>query len=152
MPHILEGRSLQALLHGQAVYWRNYCVSEYDYSTREARRPVNVDQQDARIVMVFDGRWKYTHVEHMRPMLFDLENDPNEFHDLGADPSYADEIARLGQLHFEWTRKHHNRITRSAAVVEAMTDRKEPPGIMIGYVNKEELEQQGRALPSHVKR
>ena len=151
-PHILEGRSLQALLHGQSVDWRHYCVSEYDYSTREARRPVDVDQQDARIVMVFDGRWKYIHVEHMRPMLFDLENDPNELQDLGADPSYADEIARLGKLHFEWARKHHNRITRSAGVVEAMTDRKEPPGIMIGYLNKEELEQQGKSLPSHVKR
>lgn len=152
IPHILEGRTLQPLLHGEPVKWRDYCVSEYDYSTRDARREVQVDQKDARIVMIFDGRWKYTHVEHMRPMLFDLENDPNELNDLGADPSYADEITRLSNLHFEWTRKHHSRITRSAGMVEAMTDRKEPPGIMIGYLNKEELEKEGRVLPDHVKR
>jgi len=87
-PHIIEGPSLQPLLHRHpdaTESWRNYCISEYDYSTREARRKVGVDQQNARMVMVFDGRWKYVHVESMRPMLFDLFNDPNELNDLGND-------------------------------------------------------------------
>ncbi len=151
-PHILEGRSLQPLLHNQSVNWRSYCVSEYDYSTRDARRAVGVDQSDARMVMIFDGRWKYTHIEHMRPMLFDLQTDPGEVKDLGADPKFKGELKRLGDLHFEWTRKHHNRITRSAETIEKMTDNKEPPGILIGFANKEELEQQGRDLPPHVAR
>ncbi len=151
-PHILEGLSLQSLLHGQKIKWRDFCVSEYDYSTRDARRVLGVDQSDARIVMIFDGRWKYTHVETMRPMLFDLQTDPNELVDLGADPAYSDELSRLKELHFNWTRQHHNRITRSADMIETMTNNKEPPGILIGFANKEELEQQGRTLPRHVKR
>lgn len=151
-PHIIEGKSLQPLLHGKIVDWRSYCVSEYDYSTRDARRALGVDQNDARLVMIFDGRWKYVHVETMRPMLFDLQADPNEVVDLGADPSYAGQIERLAALHFEWSRQHHNRITRSAAIVEKMTDNKEPPGILIGYATKEELEKNGRALPPHVAR
>ncbi|MEM7259840.1 MAG: sulfatase-like hydrolase/transferase, partial [Pseudomonadota bacterium] len=67
-PHMLEGRSLTHWLHGQTTpTWRNYCISEYDYSTRDARRAVGVDQSDARLTMVFDGRFKYVYVETMRP-------------------------------------------------------------------------------------
>ena len=151
-PHILEGRSLQPLLHGQSTSWRNYCISEYDYATRDARRAVSVDQQDARLVMVYDGRWKYIHVETMRPMLFDLQNDPNEVHDLGDDSAYQDQIQRLSDLHFEWARQHHSRTTRTSETIERMTDRKEPPGILIGFYDHKELQEEGRELPEHVKR
>ncbi len=149
-PHILEGRSLDPLLHGEQVEWREYCVSEYDYATRDARRDIGVDQTDARLTMIFDGRWKYIHVETMRPMLFDLENDPGELVELGDDPAFEDQINRLRDLHFEWTRKHHSRITRTPEVIELMTDAKEPPGITIGYWNKAETDRDGLALPDHV--
>ena len=151
-PHIVEGKSLQPLLTGQAETLRPYCVSEYDYSTRDARRALGVDQADARTVMIFDGRWKYVHIETMRAMLFDLETDPNELTDLGADPAYADQVERLAALHFEWTRAHHNRITRSAEIVEKMTDNKEPPGILIGFANVDELTLENRSLPKHTRR
>ena len=149
-PHIIEGRSLAPLIRGEDVPWRHYCVSEYDYSTRDSRLALDVDQNDARLTMVFDGRWKYVHVETMRPMLFDLETDPSELNDLGADPTFALQIKRLSELHFEWARQHHSRITRSAAAVDNMLSRKEPPGILIGYRDKEELEVSGRSLPPHV--
>ncbi|MEJ6748074.1 MAG: alkaline phosphatase family protein [Octadecabacter sp.] len=151
-PHILEGRSLAPLLHNTGGDWRTYAVSEYDYSTREARRPLGIDQADARLAMIFDGRWKYIHVEHMRPLLFDLQTDPNELVDLGNDPAHADQIERLAALHFEWARKHHNRITRSSGIVEAMTDKGEPPGIYIGFKDKDELEAAGKKLPPHTTR
>jgi len=152
LPHIFEGRSLTPLLHNLPKDWRQYCVSEYDYSTREARRAVEVDQSDARLVMVFDGRWKYVHVEHMRPMLFDLHSDPDEVTDLGGNPDYKKQLERLSDLHFEWCRKHHNRITRSATVVEKMTDGKEPPGILIGFANRDEVEAQQLPYPAHADR
>ncbi len=148
-PHIVEGRSLSPLLHGETPDWRSFAVSEYDYATRDARRNVGIDQMDARMTMVFDGRWKYVHVEKMRPLLFDLQNDPGEHNDLATDPEFADELSRLGALHFEWARQHHNRTTISAAVIEKMTNSKEPPGIMIGYRDKEELENDGRKMLDH---
>lgn len=83
-PHIYAGWSLQPLLHGSQTEWRDHCIFEYDYSTRDARRVVDVDQNDARLVMIFDGRWKYIHVEQTRPMLFDLETDPEGLHDRGT--------------------------------------------------------------------
>ncbi|MEO0486836.1 MAG: alkaline phosphatase family protein [Pseudomonadota bacterium] len=150
LPHILEGRSLMPLLEGREVPWRDHCISEYDYATRDARRMVGVDQADARLVMVFDGRWKYVHVETMRPMLFDLQTDPGELYDLGDDPAYADQIARLRELHFDWARGHHSRITRSPEIVEKMTDGKEPPGIYIAYWDEAELVADGLEMPAHL--
>ncbi|MEM9351207.1 MAG: alkaline phosphatase family protein [Pseudomonadota bacterium] len=149
-PHIYEGRSLGPLLHDTDTVWRDHCISEYDYATRDARRPVGVSQEDARLVMVFDGRWKYIHVETMRPLLFDLENDPEELHDLGDDPKYAAEIERLSALHFAWARGHHNRITRAPEIVEKMTDGREPEGIYIAYWDREELERDGLTMPPHI--
>ncbi|MEM8979741.1 MAG: alkaline phosphatase family protein [Pseudomonadota bacterium] len=148
-PHLIEGRSLEPLLHGQIPEWRDFCVSEYDYSTRDSRRAIGVDQADARLVMIFDGRWKYIHCETMPPMLFDLETDPDELNELGADPAYADHITRLREMHFEWARRHHTRITRSAEIIEAMTDAREPPGILIGYKDRQELEDDGLKMPIH---
>ena len=146
---MIEGRSLSPLLRGEATEWRDYAVSEYDYSTRDARQDVDVDQSDARLVMIFDGRWKYVHVEKMRPLLFDLEADPNELCDLATDPAHADQLQRLSAAHFEWSRKHHTRITRTAEAVEEMAANKEPPGIFIGYRDREELEGDGRDMPAH---
>lgn len=150
-PHIVEGRSLQPLLHGHNPEWREFAVSEYDYSTRDARRAVGVDQADARLTMIFDGRWKYIHAENFRPMLFDLATDPRELNDLGANPDYASELGRLSGLHSEWLRRHHNRITKSPEEIEAMTDEREPPGILIGYNDREELEADGIPLPKHLR-
>ena len=149
-PHIFEGRSLDPLLHAKTAEWRNHCFSEYDYATRDARRMVGVDQSDARLVMVFDGRWKYVHVEKMRPMLFDLETDPNELHDLGESPDHQQEIERLRALHFDWAREHHTRITRSPEIIEKMTDMREPEGIYIAYWDKDELDEDGRQMPPHI--
>ena len=149
-PHVMEGESLHPLLHGQDVKWRDYCVSEYDYSTRDARQEVNVDQSDARLVMVFDGRWKYVHVELMRPMLFDLETDPDELHDLGESAEHQDQIERLRDLHFEWARQHHSRITRSPQIIEKMAAGKEPPGIYIAYWDRADAEANGLVTPPHL--
>jgi len=151
-PHICEGRSLQPILSGVETQWRNYCVSEYDYSTRDSRAALELDQKDARLTMIFDGRWKYIHAETMRPILFDLQNDPDELIDLGSDSAYNEHIERLGRLHFEWSRQHHNRIAIRAETVNSMAAHKEPPGILIGYANREELERDGRSLPPHVKK
>lgn len=149
-PHIYEGRSLEPLLHGQGAPWRDHCISEYDYATRDARRALGLDQADARLTMVFDGRWKYVHVETMRPMLFDLESDPDELNDLGDDPAYQDHIDRLRELHFDWARQHHSRITRSEEIVEKMTTAKEPEGIYIALWDQAELEANGLKMPPHI--
>ncbi|MGZ9811615.1 alkaline phosphatase family protein [Pseudoroseicyclus sp. H15] len=142
-PHVLEGRGLEPLLHNRAkpAEWRQYAVSEYDYATRPARQAIGNAQEDARLVMLRDGRWKYIHAEGFRPMLFDLQTDPDELEDLGASraPEHAAVRARMMVALGRWSRRHHNRITLSPEQIEAMTG-KEPPGILIGFWDEAEYE------------
>tara|TARA_B110000196_G_C21152324_1_gene670577 strand:+ start:5446 stop:7074 length:1629 start_codon:yes stop_codon:yes gene_type:complete len=143
-PHILEGRSLVPLLEGRKDKWRKYAISEYDYSTRQSRLELKIDQADARLLMIFDGRWKYIHAEGFRPILFDLENDPDELIDLGASLDHKRTRARLHEALFSWTRQHHNRITRTPQQINKMAAAGEPPGIQIGFWDEEELRESGR--------
>ncbi|NIR39235.1 MAG: sulfatase, partial [Actinobacteria bacterium] len=36
-------------------------------------------------------RYKYVHFTALPPLLFDLDRDPHELHDLTADPAYREE-------------------------------------------------------------
>ena len=108
---------------------------------------LGIEEHDARLIMVFDGRWKLVYCEGYRPMLFDLETDPDELIDLGESPYHSAEIERLREAMFEWSRRHHSRITRSPEQIKAMTRDKEPTGILIGYWDEGELERDGLPKP-----
>jgi len=130
--HIVEGRSLAPWLRGEApAAWRDVAISEYDYSVTPMRAKLGISSDDARIFMVFDGRWKLIHFEGgFRPMLFDLETDPEEFHDLGADEGAREEIARLYRHLHAWSLRNAQRVTRSEADLQKMRGRALRVGIM----------------------
>lgn len=113
--HILEGRSLLPWLHGERpTDWRRAAISEYDYSCTPMADRLGVSVKDARLFMVFDGRYKLIHAEGgLPPMLFDLESDPSEFNDLGRDPAHAGEVARLRGLLADWGLRLSQRTTVS---------------------------------------
>lgn len=133
--HILEGRSLQPLLHAAAHTstntHRNYIISEYDYSPTPQAAKLGVKPRDARLFMVFDGRWKLMHAEGgFRPMLFDLQNDPNEFHDLAKETNHHAEIDRLYGYLAQWGRRMSQRLTKSETDIENMRGQSMRRGIM----------------------
>ncbi|MEC7761558.1 MAG: alkaline phosphatase family protein [Pseudomonadota bacterium] len=145
LPHILEGRDLTPLLHDATgtTPWRRYAISEYDYAVKEARAILGNDQNDARLIMIRDERYKYVHAEGFRPMLFDLREDPDELNDLGGvsgDPTLDTVKQRLSDAIFEWARRHHCRITMPPETVDARTA-KEPEGILIGVWDEADYEQ-----------
>lgn len=112
--HIIEGRSLLPWLQGHTPDWRQYAISEYDYSATPQAAKLGVAPRDARLFMVFDGRFKLMHAEGgFRPMLFDLQTDPDEFHDLAKGDAHQDEIDRLYDYLAQWGRRMSQRVTRS---------------------------------------
>jgi len=129
--HILEGRSLLPWLHGKTPDWRDFAISEYDYSATPIRDVVGVSIRDARLFMVFDGRYKLMHAEGgFRPMLFDLKRDPDEVHDLGTSGDHAPVIAQMYEHLATWGRRMSQRVTRSDAQIEAMRGRSARRGIL----------------------
>ncbi|MBK9082731.1 MAG: alkaline phosphatase family protein [Rhizobiales bacterium] len=146
--HVFEGHSLAPLLRGQASALPRACaISEYDYSMLEARRTLGLKPHEARLFMAFDGRWKYVHAAPFRPMLFDLERDPQELVDLGADPAHEGERTRLKDLVFDWALRDHRRLTISDAEIEAYGPARQLElGVYIGYVDEAEVEEARRAF------
>jgi arylsulfatase A-like enzyme len=131
--HRLEGRSLIPLLGGDPPSrWRNYTISEYDYSVQPIAEALGVAPRDARLFMIADKRWKLIHAIGFRPMLFDLVNDPSEFNDLGADPAYAGERQRLEGALARWGLRLSQRQTRSEQQIRGMRGKAERRGILIG--------------------
>jgi arylsulfatase A-like enzyme len=112
--HIIEGRSLIPWLHGENPEWRNYVISEYDYSATPQAAKLGVAPKDARLFMVFDGRYKMMHsAAGFRPMLFDLKEDPEEFYDLGESSEYSEIIDELYRYLHEWGLRLSQRVTKS---------------------------------------
>jgi arylsulfatase A-like enzyme len=132
-PHILEGRSLMPWLRGETPEWRDHAISEYDYSATPMAVKLGVAPRDARLFMVTDGRWKFMHAEGcFRPMLFDLQNDPDEFIDLGDSPDHAEVIALMYDRLGRWGRRMSQRVTRSDEDIAAMRGKSRRKGVLLG--------------------
>ncbi len=129
--HIIEGRSLLPWLHGQTPVWRDFVISEFDYSATQQCLKLGLEPRDARLFMVFDGQYKLMHAEGgFRPMLFDLKEDPDEFHDLAKGTAHRDEIDRLYGHLATWGRRLAQRVTRSDDDIKAMRGRSARRGIL----------------------
>jgi hypothetical protein len=72
------------------------------------------------------------HAPGFRPMLYDLQADPNEFHDLGADPACEDERRRLMAALHTWGLRLSQRTTVSEQQMRKRRGRSERLGILIG--------------------
>jgi hypothetical protein len=99
---------------------------------RPVPAPLGGAPRPARLFMVADARWKYVHAPGFRPMLFDLETDPQELTDLGADPAHAGERRRLAAELAEWGLRLSQRTTRSDAEIAAARGKSQRKGILIG--------------------
>jgi arylsulfatase A-like enzyme len=141
--HIVEGRSLLPLLHGKKVDWREYAISEFDFGSTGAAEKLNLSPRDARLFMVFDGRWKLMHSEGgFRPMLFDLETDPDEFHDLAKGNDHEEVIDRLYGYLADWGRRMSQRVTISETQIIKNRGKSGRKGILIFLADGSEVSEE----------
>jgi arylsulfatase A-like enzyme len=137
--HRLEGRSLVPFLHGRRPdSWRSYAISEYDYALPVGAK-LDVEPRDSRLFMVADKRWKYVHAIGFRPMLYDLESDPNEFRDLGADPAFEPVRQRFAAVLAQWGLRLSQRTTLSEAQVRSLRGKAQRRGILIGVWDESDV-------------
>ncbi len=143
--HIVEGHSLMPFLRGNIpARWREFVVSEYDFSSSPMAENLGLAPRDARLFMIADKEWKFMHAEgegpegRFRPMLFDLINDPQEFHDLGASEEHRPVIeqmyARLGR----WGRRMSQRTTKSESDILAGRRASRRKGILVGLYDEKD--------------
>lgn len=140
--HILEGRSLMPILRGeQPRDWRRFAISEYDYSATPMAADLGLKPREARLFMLANKRWKLIHCEGgFRPMLFDLETDPEEFLDLGDSPEHAGVIDALYKDLGTWARRASQRTTLSDLDIIKRRDGSGRKGILIGVYDDSEID------------
>ncbi|MCY4192349.1 MAG: hypothetical protein OXD42_13680, partial [Rhodospirillaceae bacterium] len=119
--------------------WRYVAFAEYDIATRPARLELGTPLDKSGMVTAIDKRWKYTWFRDFRPVLFDLENDPRELIDLGADPAYEKVRQHFDAAILEWATRPHGRTTMTHEQLNRMAG-KEPTGILIGLWDEDDYE------------
>lgn len=140
--HRVEGRSLLPLLAGETpADWRRFAVSEVDFADRFTKYYNDIPHEECNAVMICSTRWKYVHVDNYRPQLFDLENDPHEVHDLGADPAYSEIVSTMKDHLIHFLLRRRTRVTIGGARIDQLVKppSRERRGIYIGYFSEEDL-------------
>ncbi|AXI48415.1 phosphonate monoester hydrolase [Sulfitobacter sp. SK012] len=138
-PHILEGRSLKPWLHGETPDWRDFAISEYDYSQKAEASMLAATPSQARLFMVADANWKFMHAEGLRCQLFDLQNDPDELVDLWDSPDHCDIIKLMYDRLANWAIRQSQRTTKSDAEILAKGSGSGGLGVVLGVYDETEI-------------
>jgi arylsulfatase A-like enzyme len=131
--HRLEGRSLLPLLHHRPVDdWRDLVYSELDYSYRHARLALGKDVHQCRAFSLRNERWRYVYWLDEPEQLFDLQADPDEFHDLGRDAGTAGVREPWRDLLLDFLARRRHRTTVSDEAVQRGTGAYKRAGVFFG--------------------
>lgn len=88
----IDGHSVVDLLNGNDPNWKDEAI--IDFTSAGSIHPWRAVRR---------GRYKYVNVHTADPLLFDLENDPDEWHNLAGTPAVADlEVQLRARTEADW--------------------------------------------------
>jgi arylsulfatase A-like enzyme len=107
--HVPDGRSLVPLMRGKPQNGRDAVHWEFDFrdvSGQEAEHWFGLPSRRLNMAVMRTARWKYVHFAALRPLLFDLDADPRELHNLADDPAYVAIRLELAERLLAWRAEH----------------------------------------------
>jgi arylsulfatase A-like enzyme len=112
-PAHLDGRSLVPFLDGRSPpLWRDTAHWEYDFrevETGAAQAFFGLELDACSLAVIRGERYKYVHFAGLRPLLFDLRDDPDELVDRADDPDYLAVRAKYAERLLSWRARHLDR-------------------------------------------
>jgi len=87
----------------QAVHW------EYDFRDvvdRKAEEYFELPSQACNLSVMRSERYKYVHFAALPPLLFDLEKDPHETHNVAEEPDYQAVVRASAEDLLSWRAQH----------------------------------------------
>ncbi len=123
----IDGRSLQPLLQnaGRLEHWREAAHWEFDFRDPidgSAETALGLPQHACNLAVIRDRRFKYVHFAGLPPLLFDLEEDPQELNNRADDPGLAPIRLEYAERLLAWRARHldqtltHVRLTADGPV------------------------------------
>lgn len=149
LDHVLEGHSLQPILHGKVSGpLRDYVICEYDFSASGLSDAIGGDSKTSRMFMVANKEWKLVHFQTgHKPMLFDLANDPDELVDLGTSPEHQAQVAKMYDCLNDWFGRPSARTTVDKVwLKEKRTEALGAEGILIGTISASDVPEEVAAF------
>ena len=142
----IDGTSLKPLLRGDASGRRDYVVSEYDYAMQQFRPGLGRKGLDSRTYMIRNERWKYMHLPGYAPVLFDLQNDPDELTDLGRSAEHASVRSMMHNLLADWSLQYRQRECWSEEDADAATQFERKARVLIGFWDESDCQTEDEIL------
>ena len=118
VPLQCDGRTLQPFIDGdgEPEDWRTEAHWEWYFHHPElqaAEQFFGIPMEQCSLNVVRSERWKYVHFAadpaKLPPLLFDLANDPEQVHDLSADPAHTGVVAQHLAMLLSWRMRHDER-------------------------------------------
>jgi arylsulfatase A-like enzyme len=106
IPAQCDGRSLSSWLKGEIPdKWRDAVHWLYDFRDLEKaaiETELGLSHEECSLLVYRDESFKYVHFAALPPLLFDLQNDPDELHNLAEEPDYQAVVLIYAQKLLSW--------------------------------------------------
>ncbi len=108
--HVADGASLYPWLSGETpARWRDAAHWEFDFrdvSVGAAEHATGLSSVELNLCVVRTAKWKYVHFAAMPSLLFDLEADPDNLHNLADDPAHLAVRLEMAEKLLSWRARH----------------------------------------------
>ena len=115
IPEECDGSSLLPLLYGIIPdNWRTEAHWEYDFRLIGTFQPLikqkfGLSPDQCSLCVIRDNHFKYVHMTALPPLLFDLENDPEEFENLASHLDFQKVVVEYSGKMLSWNMLHRDR-------------------------------------------
>ena len=122
VPRACDGRSLLPLVRGvEPADWRQEVYFEHDFRTvvtHRAERALGIESDACSYAVIRDRQFKYVHFAGLPPLLFDMENDPDETTDLAGQANMATTVLAYARRMLDWRLRHADRTLTNMALTK----------------------------------
>ena len=111
-----DGVSLQEVIYTGIIPdgWRTEVHTEFDFrdiqdTGRAGRGVADLKHDECSLCILRDEHFKYVHFSHWPALLFDLDQDPEEFNNLAENPEYQNTVLKYAQKLLSWRMQNEDK-------------------------------------------